>query len=50
MNLLFDALVVPLKTRSRGVLQRLDGSEISGEELFHLSGQIANTLKFWSFA
>ena len=45
MNLLFDALVAPLERRSRGVLQRSDGSEISGSELFHLSGQISYTLK-----
>ena len=45
MNMLFDALVAPLKTRSDAVLIRPDDSEVTGEQLFALSGQIANVLR-----
>ena len=45
MNMLFDALVAPLETRSDAVLIRPDNSEVTGEQLFALSGQIANVLR-----
>jgi len=45
MNMLFDALVAPLETRTDAVLIRPDNSEVSGQELFLLSGQIANVLR-----
>ena len=45
MNVLFDALVAPLAERDDAVLIRPDDSEISGQELFSLSGQIANVLR-----
>ena len=45
MNMLFDALVAPLETRTDAVLIRPDNSEVSGQELFLLSGQIANILR-----
>jgi len=45
MNILFDALVAPLETRTDAVLIRPDNSEVSGQELFLLSGQIANVLR-----
>ena len=45
MNMLFDALVAPLATRTDAVLIRPDNSEVSGHELFALSGQIANVLR-----
>ena len=44
MNMLFDALVAPLEMRRDAVLIRPDDSEVSGEQLFALSGQIANVL------
>lgn len=45
MNMLFDALVAPLEMRTDAVLIRADQSEVSGQELFLLSGQIANILR-----
>lgn len=45
MNMLFDALVAPLETRTDAVLIRPDNSKISGQELFVLSAQIANVLR-----
>lgn len=45
MNMLFDALVAPLETRTDAVLICPDQSEISGQALFELSGQIANILR-----
>ena len=45
MNMLFDALLGPLETRSDAVLIRPDNSEVTGEQLFALSGQIANVLR-----
>jgi malonyl-CoA/methylmalonyl-CoA synthetase len=45
MNMLFDALVAPLETRGDAVLIRPDDSEVTGEQLFALSGQIANVLR-----
>lgn len=45
MNMLFDALVAPLAKRADAVLIRPDGTEISGEALYALSGQIANALR-----
>ncbi len=44
MNMLFDALVAPLEMRRDAVLIRPDDSEVTGEQLFALSGQIANVL------
>jgi malonyl-CoA/methylmalonyl-CoA synthetase len=44
MNPLADALVAPLEHRKDAVLIRADGSEVTGAELFALSGQIANVL------
>ena len=44
MNMLFDALVAPLEMRRDAVLIRPDDSEVTGEPLFALSGQIANVL------
>ena len=38
MNMLFDALVAPLETRTDAVLITPDQSEISGKSLFALSG------------
>ena len=45
MNMLFDALVAPLQARTDAVLIRPDNSEVSGQELFALSSQIANILR-----
>ena len=45
MNMLFDALVAPLETRSDAVLIRPDDTQVTGEQLFALSGQIANVLR-----
>ena len=45
MNMLFDALVAPLEARTDAVLIRPDNSEVSGQELFALSSQIANILR-----
>ena len=45
MNMLFDALVAPLEMRRDAVLIRPDDSEVTGEQLFALSGQIANVLR-----
>ena len=45
MNMLFDALVAPLETRGDAVLIRPDDSQVTGEQLFALSGQIANVLR-----
>ena len=45
MNMLFDALVAPLETRSDAVLMRPDDTQVTGEQLFALSGQIANVLR-----
>ena len=45
MNMLFDALVAPLETRTDAVLIRPDNSKVSGQELFALSAQIANVLR-----
>ena len=45
MNMLFDALVAPLAERTDAVLTRSDRSQLSGQELFSLSGQIANVLR-----
>ena len=42
--MLFDALVAPLEMRRDAVLIRPDDSEVTGEQLFALSGQIANVL------
>ena len=44
MNPLADALVVPLETRGDAVLIRPDGSEMSGDALYRLSGRIASVL------
>jgi len=44
MNMLFDALVASLEMRRDAVLIRPDDSEVTGEQLFALSGQIANVL------
>ena len=44
MNPLADALVAPLATRKDPVLYRPDGSELSGADLYALSGQIAHVL------
>ena len=44
MNPLADALVAPLEARHSAVLIRPDGSDVTGTDLFHLSGQIANVL------
>ncbi|MDE0347034.1 MAG: malonyl-CoA synthase [Boseongicola sp.] len=44
MNPLADALVAPLETRRDAVLIRPDGSEMPGDALYRLSGQIANLL------
>lgn len=45
MNMLFDALVSPLATRTDAVVIRPDGQSLSGQDLFALSGQIANVLR-----
>ena len=44
MNPLADALVAPLETRGDAVLFRPDGSEMTGDALYRLSGKIANLL------
>ena len=44
MNPLADALVAPLEHRKDAVLIRANGSEVTGAELFALSGRIANVL------
>ncbi|MBT8460682.1 MAG: malonyl-CoA synthase [Litoreibacter sp.] len=44
MNPLADALVAPLSGRADAVLIRPDGSTLSGDALYRLSGQIANVL------
>ena len=44
MNQLADALVAPLETRGDAVLIRPDGSEMSGDALYRLSGRIASVL------
>ena len=45
MNPLADALVTPLTFREDTVLIRHDATEISGVDLYHLTGQIANVLQ-----
>ena len=44
MNPLADALVTPLSGRNDTVLIRAQGDKVSGDELYRLSGQIANVL------
>jgi len=44
MNPLADALVAPLASRTDTVLYRPDGTELSGTDLYALSGQIAHVL------
>ena len=44
MNPLADALVSPLSGRTDAVLIRPDGNTVSGVDLFHLTGRIANVL------
>jgi hypothetical protein len=38
MNMLFDALVAPLETRSDAVLIRPDDSQVTGEQLVRTFG------------
>ena len=45
MNPLADALVTPLTSREDTILIRHDATEISGVELYLLTGQIANVLQ-----
>ena len=45
MNMLFDALVAPLETRTDAVLICHDRPDVTGQALFALSGQIANILR-----
>ena len=44
MNPLADGLVAPLARRPEMILVNADSTEVSGVELFNLSGQIANVL------